>query len=264
MESQLRKNKFIESLRLPTQMIMVLWGIHILQVQFDYHLGFLGINPSKFSGLKGIITAPLVHGDWAHLVNNSIPLFVLSTMIMFFYRKVAIRSFILIYLLTGISVWLLAAPREVYHIGASGVVYGLVTFVLGSGIFRRNGKSIILALVVLFFYSGMFVGVLPNQEGISWESHLYGAFVGIFAAYFFKEEIEPDEEEKIYSYEKEEEIVGAYFLDRDVFEKTKAERQQEMLERRRQAAIEAQRKIDEAKNREQDGWTASSTFDEID
>jgi len=260
MESQLRKNKFIDSLILPTLIILVLWTIHILQEAFDYKLGFLGINPSKFSGLKGIITAPLIHGDWAHLANNSIPLFVLSTMIMFFYRKVAIRSFILIYIMTGISVWLLAAPREVYHIGASGVVYGLVTFVLGNGIFRRNGKSIVLALVVLFFYSGMFVGVLPNQEGISWESHLYGAFVGIFAAYFFKEEIEPDEVEEVYSYEKEEVVPGNYFLNRDTFEMTKEERRQAEIQRRLQAEAEAKRLRDE--QRGTGDWTSSSSWED--
>ncbi|MEK7256482.1 MAG: rhomboid family intramembrane serine protease, partial [Bacteroidota bacterium] len=142
-----------------------------------------------------------------------------------FYRRVGVRSMIMIYVLTGVAVWLFG--RRVYHIGASGVVYGLVSFVFWSGVFRRSLKSIILALIVTFLYSSYFLGILPNQDGISWESHLLGGLVGIFAAYWYKEEIELDEQKQAPSWEAEQPPDAKYFLERDVFEKSKAEREQE-------------------------------------
>jgi membrane associated rhomboid family serine protease len=131
---------------------------------------------------------------------------------------------LMIYLLTGLAVWIFG--RRVFHIGASGVVYGLVSFVFWMGIFRRSLKSIILALIVTVLYSGYFLGILPNQEGISWESHLLGGIVGIFAAYWFKEQIEMDEEVQKASWENEP-LDSKYFLERDIFDKTKLEREQE-------------------------------------
>jgi len=179
-------------------------------------------SPGKFLGCRGVLFAPLIHDDFKHLISNSAPVFVLSFIIMYFYRRVAARSMMMIYLLTGFAVWLFA--RKVFHIGASGVVYGLLSFVFWSGVFRRSIKSIILALIVTVLYSGYLGGILPNQPGISWESHLLGAIVGIFTAYWYKEEIEADDKPQPPSWEGESQ-EASYFLDRDVFEKTKAERQ---------------------------------------
>ena len=134
----------------------------------------------------------------------------------------AVKSFLLIYLLTGLAVWVFA--RSVFHIGASGVVYGLVSFVFWSGVFRRSLKSIVLSLIILVTYSGYFLGVVPGQPGISWESHLYGAVVGILVAYLFKNVLEKDEEPQP---ELEEHIPHDYLLPRDAFERTRAEREAE-------------------------------------
>ena len=183
--------------------------------------------PREFFGLRGIVFAPLIHDDLRHLISNSAPIFLLAVMIMYFYRRVAVRSMLMIYLLTGVAVWLFG--RRVFHIGASGVVYGLVSFVFWTGIFRRSLKSIILALIVTFLYSGYFLGILPNQEGISWESHLLGGLVGIFTAYWYKEEIEADEQKEPPAWGNEPENQS-FFLDRDVFEKTKEERERERQE----------------------------------
>ena len=131
----------------------------------------------------------------------------------------------MIYLLTGLSVWLFG--RSVFHIGLSGVVYGLVSFVFWNGIFRRNIKSIILALIVTFLYSGFFMGILPNQEGISWESHLLGGLIGIFTSFWYKDEIEKDEQKVVPSWEREPQKEETFFLNRDIFEKTKEERLKE-------------------------------------
>ncbi|MEM8906490.1 MAG: rhomboid family intramembrane serine protease [Bacteroidota bacterium] len=236
----------VHSLKWPLAFVSTWWLIHVLQWMMGWELGYLGIYPLKSYGLKGILIAPLIHGDFSHLIHNSIPFLVLSTIIIYFYQSVAFRSFLMIYFLTGLAVWLGARP--VFHIGASGVVYGLVTFLMGNGLFRRNNKSIVLALVVFLFYSGMLVGVLPNQQGISWESHLYGALVGFFVAYFYKGEIEEDERDEYIQEKTMDEQLRPFFLAPDTFDLTRAERAQ-----RQREAEERQRNSD---------WTSSNTLDD--
>lgn len=219
-----QKKRILDSITVPLQFILLIWAIHFFQIITGLDFGKYGIFPREFFGLRGVIFSPLIHSDLRHLISNSAPMFVLSVMIIYFYPRVANRSMLMIYLLTGLAVWIFG--RRVFHIGASGVVYGLVSFVFWMGIFRRSLKSIILALIVTVLYSGYFLGILPNQEGISWESHLLGGIVGIFAAYWFKEQIEMDEEVQRASWENEP-LDSKYFLERDIFDKTKIEREQE-------------------------------------
>ncbi len=219
-----QKKRIFDSINKPLQFILLIWGIHLFQVLTGMDFGKFGIFPRELFGLRGVLFAPLIHSGLPHLISNSAPLFVLSAMIVYFYPRVANRSILMIYLLTGLAVWIFG--RRVFHIGASGVVYGLLAFVFWTGIFRRSIKSIILALIVMVLYSGFFLGILPNQEGISWESHLLGGLVGIFTAYWFKEQIEADEAEQEHVWE-EDDVGSGYFLPRDVFEKTKAEREAE-------------------------------------
>jgi len=162
----------------------VLWVVHLLSLFFNLKLGGMGILPRDLPGLMGIVTGPLIHAEYAHLISNTIPLIILGWIIFFFFRRISYLLFFFIYLITGMLVWILA--REVYHIGASGIVYGFVSFLFFSGIFRRDNKSIALALMVTFLYGGIVWGVLPGQKGISWESHLFGAIAGIVAAYMFR------------------------------------------------------------------------------
>lgn len=213
--------QFRESLNFPLVFLGIMWAIHLLKTVLDVNLVQFGVYPRVPQGLKGILFSPLIHSDWHHLISNSVPFLVLSVMIFFFYSRVAVRSFILIYVLTGLAVWLFG--RRVFHIGASGVVYGLLAFVFWTGIFRRSLKSIVLALIVTFLYSGYFMGVLPNQEGISWESHLLGALSGVFTAFWYKNEIEADELPEPPSWEEEEADPPKYFLDRNVFDRKKGE-----------------------------------------
>ena len=221
-------SKFLYRFRFPIYFLLIIWIIQVFQYVTGTNLGYLGIFPKKLYGLKGVFFAPLIHDhkDFHHIIANSPPFFFLTTMLIFFYRKVAVRSFIMIYILTGLAVWLFGRSH-VYHIGASGVVYGLVAFLFWSGIFRRSLQSIVLALIVTFLYSGYFMGILPNQEGVSWESHLLGGVVGIITAYWYKGEIEKAEEPQKPSWEVEGESEKEFFLPRDAFEKTKAEREQE-------------------------------------
>jgi membrane associated rhomboid family serine protease len=233
---ELTRRHLLDSLRFPLLLTIVLWMVHLLQNALEFDPGMYGIMSRRLWGLRGIFTAPMVHGSWGHLVSNTFPLFVLTAMILYFYRKVAMRAFWLIYILTGTAVWLFAA-RPVSHIGASGVVYGLVAFIFWNGIFRRSFRSIILAAVVMLLYSGMFLGILPDQEGISWESHLLGSISGILASYWFKGEVEEEESlEERDPFADERNLEKEYFLPRDTFEKTKAERQAEADEEARRRA----------------------------
>ena len=220
--SKLLSSRLFLSIRFPGVIILVLWVIQVFQKILGLNFGGLGVYPRRIEGIKGIFTSPFIHSakDFMHLINNSVPLFVSMSLILFFFRKVAYKSFLLIYLLTGSAVWLFG--RSVFHIGASGVVYGFVSFIFWNGIFRRNAKSIVLALIILLLYSGMFLGLVPNQPGISWESHLMGALVGIIVSYLFRHDLEADEEKgrEIYL----EGDNDSFFLDRDTFEQTLEER----------------------------------------
>jgi len=216
-----RQSSFWQSLKLPLIFILLIWGIHLSKLFLGFTFYDWGLYPREYFGLKGIITAPLVHKDFGHLINNSVPFFVVGILMLVFYRRVALKSFVLIYVLTGIAVWLFARPS--FHIGASGVVYGMVAFVFWNGIFRKNIRSIAISLVVFFLYSGMIAGVFPVKEGVSWESHLLGALVGVFVSYLYKEEVEEDEKPKPASWELEPEEKRP-FLPPDTFDYTLEQR----------------------------------------
>lgn len=173
-------SKFLTPLFFP----VLLWIIHLVSLFLNQDLSRLGLLPRKPVGLLGIITSPLIHGDFSHLISNTLPLIILGWIIFNFYSKVSYLLFFFIYLFTGLLVWIFA--RQVYHIGASGIVYGFVSFLFFSGIFRRDNKSIALALVITFLYGGLVWGILPGLDGISWESHLFGAITGLIAAYLFR------------------------------------------------------------------------------
>lgn len=212
--------RLLMRIKIPLIMLALLWAVQLFQWSTAIDLGFLGIYPREIPGLKGVIFAPFIHGGFGHLIANSVPFLILGGMVMFFYPRIAKTVFLLIYILTGLAVW--AFGRSVFHIGMSGVVYGLVAFIFWNGIFRRSLKSIALAAIVLFYYGSMLMGILPMQEDISWESHLLGGLSGIFVSFLYKNSLETDEApEKAV----EEEPEGRYFLDRDTFEHTRTTRQ---------------------------------------
>lgn len=216
-----KKQNIFSAIQFPIYVVIFIWVVHLIKVSGAVYLGNYGLLPRDVDGIIGIFTSPFIHGSFEHLMSNSVPLFVLSTVIMLFYRKIAYQSMFLIYVLTGAAVWAFARGN-VMHIGASGVVYGLVAFVFWTGLFRRNVKSIMLALVITILYNGLFFGILPDQKGISWESHLFGGIVGIIVAYIMKDFREKDEEEE--DPWKEEEGSKEFFLPRDAFEETILER----------------------------------------
>jgi membrane associated rhomboid family serine protease len=236
------RKQVLDNFKFPAATVVVIWFFYIIQWFTLSDWGEMGIYPRKIWGLSGIITSPLIHGSWAHLMSNSAPLFVLTAITVVFYKKIAMRAFWMIYWLTGLSVWLLARP--VYHIGASGVIYGLVSFIFWNGIFRQSMRSIFLALIVMVFYSGMFVGILPDQEGVSWESHLLGSIVGIFVSFWYKGELEEDEVAQHNPFEDEVLMEKTFFLPQNAFEMTKEERIFKAAEAQRLAILEAERQIE--------------------
>ena len=199
---------------------MLIWVIHIVQFFGDIDLRTLGVYPKAVEGLPGILTSPLIHGSWEHLFYNSISFLILGVIIFWFYQRIALRSFLLIYILSGLGVWIFGQAGT-YHIGASGLVYGMVSLVFWNGVFRRNMKSVVLALIILVLYAGYFGGIVPGKEGVSWESHLLGGIAGIVLAWIYKKDIEEDEipEPPLEDNEEKE-----YFLRRDAFEVKIAER----------------------------------------
>ena len=185
------KTQFIRSLIFPGFFLFLIWFVKFTEfgLQTDFH--FLGIYPMKLKGIIGIVTAPLVHDDIKHLFDNSIPVFLLSLAIFYFYREVAFQVFLQIYLITGTFVWIIG--REAYHIGASGLVYGFATFIFVSGIIRKNRNLMAISLLVIFLYGSLVWGLLPYDYRISWESHLMGALTGIALAFVYRHEgPEPD------------------------------------------------------------------------
>ena len=104
--------------------------------------------------------------------------------IFYFYPTSSKKIVLIIYTFTNILVWIFA--RENYHIGASGIVYGLFSFLFFSGIFRKDKRAITLSLLTIFIYGGLSYGIFPIKQGISWESHLFGFLIGIFVAFFFR------------------------------------------------------------------------------
>lgn len=224
--------EFVFKIRGPLIILILLWVIKGVDQFFGLGLQVLGIYPREWSGLPGIFTAPFIHGSWGHLASNSLPVLALTTIMVLFYRKVAFQSIVTIMLGTGMMVWLFG--RISYHIGASGIVYGLIAFIFWTGVFKKNAKSVVLALIVLTLYSGSVETMFPNVEkNISWESHLFGAIVGIITAFLFKNVIEEDEQYYHESPWKADDITKQYFLPRDVFEKTKLQRYYEYLEEER-------------------------------
>ena len=168
----------------PLLLVFLIWLVYWIEIKFNLNFTSYGVYPKKISGLKGIIFSPFIHSGISHLVNNSIPLVVLTASLFYFYNKLAFRILFLGIFLTGFITWVIGRPS--YHIGASGIIYMLVSFLFFSGIFRKYYRLIALSLVIVFLYGSMFWYLFPIEEKISWEGHLSGFLVGFFFAIIYK------------------------------------------------------------------------------
>ncbi|MEL6561148.1 MAG: rhomboid family intramembrane serine protease [Bacteroidota bacterium] len=165
----------------PLRLTFIMWAVFVFEYYTSFELAFLGVRPRTLNGLIGIFTMPLIHGDFGHIASNTIPLIVLGSTLYLFYDKIAPKVFLQCYFLTGILIWIVG--RDYYHIGASGLIYGIASFLIFFGFFRKDFKSIIISIVIIIFYGGMVYGLLPIDSKVSFEGHLMGAVAGLIAAF---------------------------------------------------------------------------------
>ena len=197
------KARLLKSTYFPVLFLLVIWFVALAGELSGISFSRYGLYPRTFDGALGIVTAPLIHGDYRHLFANSVPLFVLGSGLFFFYRTIAVRVFFLIWIFGNLWVW--GIGREAYHIGASGIVYGLASFLFVSGLIRREPRLMAISLFVAFLYGSMIWGIFPELfpgENISWESHLTGILAGVVFAIYFRKS---GPQRKRYSWEFEEE-----------------------------------------------------------
>lgn len=181
------KKRMLLSMLIPFLLISFMWLVRTAEVISETDFHFLGIFPREVTSLPGIITSPFIHSGFRHLFNNTLPLFILGTALFYFYSQISFRVLLWIMLLTGLAVWLTGRPA--WHIGASGIVYGLASFLFISGIIRRHIPLMGLSLLVAFVYGEMVWGIFPGfRIDISWESHMLGAAAGVLLAILYRAE----------------------------------------------------------------------------
>lgn len=171
----------------PLAFVMLIWIVFWFEVRFNYSFNSFGVYPRTLDGLRGVLFSPFIHSDIEHLYHNSIPLFVLSTALFYFYRSISWKVIGYGILLSGFLTWCIGRPAN--HIGASGLIYVLMSFILFKGIFAKHYRLIALSLLVVFLYGSMIWYVFPIKENMSWEGHLSGFIVGILFALFFRKSI---------------------------------------------------------------------------
>jgi membrane associated rhomboid family serine protease len=186
--------------------VFVIWLVKIIEVIMHTSFAKYGLFPLELEGLRGIVFSPLIHSGFRHLFNNSFPILFLGTALFYFYRNLSYRVFFLIYLLSGLWLWFFG--RSAYHIGASGLIYGMASFLFFSGIFRKYIRLMAISLLVVFFYGSLIWGIFPLKENVSWEAHLMGAIAGFILAIYYRNE---GPQRPKYTWEEEDEEEEEYF-----------------------------------------------------
>lgn len=178
----------------------VLWLIKLVEIRLGLDLAPYGVYPLRASGLAGILWAPLIHGSLSHVFANTAPIIILGTALLYGYPRSAKIVIPITYIGSGVGVWLFA--RGAYHIGASGLTLGMLLFVFTIGVLRWDKRAIALALIVSFLYGSTIWGIFPGDPRISFETHFFGAAIGVVLAILFKT-YDPAPPEKKYSWEDE-------------------------------------------------------------
>jgi membrane associated rhomboid family serine protease len=187
---QEHKGATVEALVYPILLTAVIWSVFLFERFSGIELHRWGVLPQSWEGLKGILFMPFIHGqkDFSHIINNSLPLLVLLATLIYFYRKIALYVVLFIWLGGGFLLWFIAENTGSYHIGMSGVIYGLFGFLFVSGFLRKYMPLKALSMFVVFLYGSLIWGVFPGEAGISWEGHLFGLTIGVVLAYAFRKE----------------------------------------------------------------------------
>lgn len=183
-------NKLLKCTLIPLIFIMAMWMVKIAEIYTHTDFSEFGVNPRTLKGLIGIVTSPFIHADIEHIIANTIPFFLTLSIIFYFYREIAYSVLLLVWLVCNLWVWAMGIPNTL-HIGASGLVYGFVSFLLFSGFIRRNKNLMAISMLIVFLYGGFFWGFFPEffpDRNISWESHLFGAIAGLMLAFYYRKE----------------------------------------------------------------------------
>ncbi len=179
-DSQRARANFRLAVKLALGFVALIWLIQLLNWALDLGVEDFGVRPRELAGLPGILFAPLMHSGFAHLIANSVPLLIVGTAMLYLYPSAALLVLPAVYLVPGVAVWLFA--RGGVHVGASGLIYGLVSYIFVAGMIRRDRRAIAASLLVSFLYGASVWGVLPIERGVSWETHLAAAVIGLALA----------------------------------------------------------------------------------
>ena len=224
------------SILVPATLVIMMALVELGELVFELDLGQFGVFPRKVSGLLGVFTYPFIHSDWKHLTNNSSAILVLGTMLYYFYRPVASKTLLWVYLMSGVWLWIGGRPN--FHIGASGIVYALFGFLFFSGLLRRHLKLMALSMLVVFLYGSLVWGIFPVDHQISYEGHLFGLLAGIVVAIVYRNQ---GPQPPKYSWDLvEEEEVPEWYPDPERIRREQAERQlreQQKSQEREQSSI---------------------------
>ena len=194
-----KKSTVLPIVLFPILFVLLISAIKGFEHFYDFSFVKYGVLPRHISGLKGILFSPLIHSDLSHLTNNALPILVLLMSVRYFYKSISTEVFVWSWLFSGFLLWTFA--RQNYHIGASGIIYALSSFLFFSGLIRKHTKLMAVSMFVVFLYGSLVWGLFPLQERVSWEGHLTGAISGLLLAFWFRKEGPP---KQIYQYEIDE------------------------------------------------------------
>ena len=207
-EGKIYRRRFLLSLIIPGTVVFLMWMVWTSGLLFETDLTRLGIYPLEIGGIPGILLSPFIHSGFSHIFDNTVPFLLLSIALFFFYREIALKIFIWNWILTGLLVWI--GGRSAWHIGASGLVYGLASFLFFSGIIRKYYRLVGLSLLVVFLYGQMVWGIFPDvYKNVSWESQMLGFISGIALAIIYRGQ-GPQAPVKVWPEEDDEEGSGEW------------------------------------------------------
>ncbi|WP_324720697.1 rhomboid family intramembrane serine protease [Salinimicrobium sp. HB62] len=171
----------------PLLFVLLIWIVFWMEVRFGWDFTTFGVYPRTLEGLRGILFSPFIHSGIKHLFHNTVPLFVLSLSLFYFYRKLSWKILFLGLILSGSITWFIGRPA--FHIGASGMIYVLAGFLFFKGVFSKYYRLVALSLIVVFLYGGLLWYITPIDPEISWEGHLSGLLSGLLFAVIYRKDI---------------------------------------------------------------------------
>ncbi|MDP6451929.1 MAG: rhomboid family intramembrane serine protease [SAR202 cluster bacterium] len=173
--------------------IAIIWGVEVANTLVDHRFSEFGIVPRTTEGLRGILLWPFLHAGFGHVISNTLPMAVLGGVIAIQGGRTLLKVSVIVALVSGVGVW--AVARNGIHVGASGLVFGYFGYLVARGWYQRSFSSIVVAILVVFFYGGLIFGIVPSFGFVSWEGHLFGLLAGILAAKIIDEKKPSDGEQ---------------------------------------------------------------------